>query len=121
MAEQPHDAPFEGTLQRSSYVGMFMDSSNTVGEAWGKTNDEKNARRDHIILCVNAHAKLVKFARRYRMRCEIERRMTEHAGYDVLASSWADDIREIDDALALAEPPCESEKLEATIADENTD
>ena len=54
---------------------------------------------DHIALCVNAFPKLVEVTKRYRVDCVSALRTAEHDGYDVMASSWTDEIRKIDAAI----------------------
>lgn len=98
----PNDTPFELPLSPRATLVIADANDYVVARA------SSLRHRDRIILCVNAHDKLVAIARRSRKRCVRKKLWAERDGYDVLASSFADDIREIDAALAdpasLADP-----------------
>ena len=94
------EPPFKLPLKPGEHGFIFDDDNDHILKIHGRDPDQRQSRRDRIILCVNAHDRLVTIAREYRQVCDIERRKAEENGLDVVASSWADDIREIDDALA---------------------
>lgn len=65
--------PFKLPLKSSVYTGVFTGSEQvgdtqclySVGEAHGETDEIQDARRDHIILCVNAFPNLVAICQEY--------------------------------------------------------
>ena len=99
------DPPFKLPLKADEKTPQFIRDANrhTVIAAHGDSGAEAEVRAAYLVLCVNAHDRLVAVAKRFRATCREHSLIAEPSGR-IVVGKYADDSREIDAALALAEP-----------------